>query len=75
MVMKTFKKAQNHIATCYNLFLVFKKLRTKLSINGAADLITDEGGDCLFLASRAHNTFTAFREMLFDCNPKFVAVV
>ncbi|CAK9114941.1 unnamed protein product [Durusdinium trenchii] len=49
--------------------------KTKLSINGAADLITDEGGDCLFLASRAHNTFTAFREMLFDCNPKFVAVV
>ena len=46
--------------------MVFLFLRRKLTINGAAELISDETGEKLFLVSRSRNQFLAFREMFLD---------
>lgn len=48
----------------FNQNVKFKKLRRKFNINGAAELITDESGESLYLVARSRNQFLTNREML-----------
>ena len=51
----------------WNSFCIDRK---KYSINGSAELIHDESGQQLYLASRSRNQFLQFREMFLGIHPK-----